>query len=1154
MTDGPLHIRSLPLNVPDPEVTGELVSVEGAPHYRIGAFDRMDPFFVSLVSASDHWMFISSTGGLSAGRRNADHAVFPYYTVDRIHDAAPHTGSRTVLRVGRDGTRHLWEPFFAPGIGLYRTSRALYKHVHGTSLLFEETNHDLGLVFRYRWAATERFGFERRSELENVGAGPVEVEVLDGVQNLLPSGIAEGFQNRFSVLGDAYKDAQLDAPTGLATYALSSVPGDSTEPGESLRATVCWSTLDAGAPRLLSSDQLQRFREGGEVTAEHRVLGRRGAYLVRHDVAMRPGARRVWSIVLDVDHGPSQVAALRAFLSDEPARGTALRDDVAEGGRRLERIVASADGLQHTADAMASVHHFANVLFNVMRGGTFESGYRIDTDDLLDFLRAFDRRVHARHAAAIRALGARVDLPELRAAAAAAGDRDLERLVVEYLPISFSRRHGDPSRPWNHFSIELRGADGARVLAYEGNWRDIFQNWEALCLSFPEFLDGVVARFLNTTTADGYNPYRISRDGYDWERPDPEEPWANLGYWGDHQLVYLVKLLERSRDHHPGALEAGLRDDRFVYADVPYDLRPYAELLEDPRRAIAYDEGRAAAIEARVAEVGFDGRYLPGPEGTPISTTLAEKLLVPFLAKVCSFVPEAGIWLNTQRPEWNDANNALAGYGASMVTVAYARRYASFCLELFDALGENDVEFTAEVAAWLTRTRDALADHEPLLAGGAIADRDRRRVMDALGTAAGDYRAGLYEAGLSGRRSAVSPATIRDLLLRALRFFDHSIRRTRREDGLYEAYTVLRIRRNEVGVGTLYPMLEGQVAVLSSGALAPAEALEVLGALRSSAMYREDQHSYMLYPRRELPGFREKNVVPADDVERSELLRRLIATGDRHVVERDVGGEVHFNPDFRNADDLRRTLGDLRGGDLDPLIEREGELVASIFESVFDHERFTGRSGTFYGYEGLGSIYWHMVGKLLLAVQECAVAAAESDPTHLPALAERYFDVRAGLGFQKDPDVYGAFPTDPYSHTPWNGGAKQPGMTGQVKEEILTRFGELGVRVEAGRIRFDPVLLRPEEFFATPETFAYVALDGSRHETSLAPGSLAFTLCQVPVIYRRSDTREIRVTLADGRARGIEGSTLPPEESAEVFRRTGRITEIEVSLEPGLEG
>ena len=40
----------------------------------------------------------------------------------------------------------------------------------------------------------------------------------------------------------------------------------------------------------------------------------------------------------------------------------------------------------------------------------------------------------------------------------------------------------------------------------------------------------------------------------------------------------------------------------------------------------------------------------------------------------------------------------------------------------------------------------------------------------------------------------------------------------------------------------------------------------------------------------------------------------------------------------------------------------------------------------------------------------------------------------------KTPEEYGAFPFDAYSHTPYNSGAKQPGMTGQVKEEIRENY------------------------------------------------------------------------------------------------------------------
>ncbi len=104
--------------------------------------------------------------------------------------------------------------------------------------------------------------------------------------------------------------------------------------------------------------------------------------------------------------------------------------------------------------------------------------------------------------------------------------------------------------------------------------------------------------------------------------------------------------------------------------------------------------------------------------------------------------------------------------------------------------------------------------------------------------------------------------------------------------------------------------------------------------------------------------------------------------------------------------------------------------------------------------------------------------AADADAATLPGLAAAYYDIRAGIGFNKSPDVYGAFPTDPYSHTPKGQGAKQPGMTGQVKEEILTRLGELGVRVVDGCITFDPILLRREELIVEPAHFAYVGLDG----------------------------------------------------------------------------
>jgi len=237
-----------------------------------------------------------------------------------------------------------------------------------------------------------------------------------------------------------------------------------------------------------------------------------------------------------------------------------------------------------------------------------------------------------------------------------------------------------------------------------------------------------------------------------------------------------------------------------------------------------------------------------------------------------------------------------------------------------------------------------------------------------------------------------------------------------------------------------------------------------------------------------------------------------------------------------------------------PLVEKERDLLLEIYERQFDHQSFTGRSGTFYGYEGLGSIYWHMVSKLLLVVCETYYRADETgaSPGILGRLAAHYYEIRAGIGLNKGPDVYGAFPTDPYSHTPGNRGAQQPGMTGQVKEDIIARWGELGIMVRQGAIRFHPILLRREEFLSEASEFVCLDVHGERNNICLEKGSLGFTYCQVPVIYHLSEESKMALHYRDNMVKQIPGLALDQELSARIFDRSGTFVRIEVWLSPGL--
>lgn len=131
-------------------VSGEFIELAGERFYAIHNTDKMAPFFISVISDSDHWLFVSSTGGLTAGRVSPETALFPYTIVDKIHDNAVHTGCKTILHVHKDGEHYEWEPFNMEHDGLYLINRHLYKNLLGNKLCFEEVNHDLQLVFRYR--------------------------------------------------------------------------------------------------------------------------------------------------------------------------------------------------------------------------------------------------------------------------------------------------------------------------------------------------------------------------------------------------------------------------------------------------------------------------------------------------------------------------------------------------------------------------------------------------------------------------------------------------------------------------------------------------------------------------------------------------------------------------------------------------------------------------------------------------------------------------------------------------------------------------------------------------------------------------------------------------------------------------------------------
>ncbi len=1123
---------------PGGEVTITMVEKDGEPWYRIANFDRMPPFLMTVVSAFDHWMYVSSTGGLTCGRRDPDGALFPYETDDRIHDAYATTGPVTALLVEKAGKTFLWKPL-SHDVRVYEVERNLYKNPFGNRLTFEEINKDLGLKFSYTWSTSQRFGFVKTAALRNIGAEDLQIKCLDGLRNLLPLGISRAQQSGQSTLLDAYKRAEKVSGLPAAIFSLSSQLTDRAEPSEALRASFAWSLGLDDPTVLLSKDQVDAFCVGDEIFEETSSRGKRNAFLLSASFEASAGTTHSWQTMADVDLGPVELERLLE-LYQSGIDPVSVDEDVEAGTLRLQQLVASADGFQASSNALATGRHYANTLFNIMRGGVFYDGYRFPKDDFLASVAARHAPLRPVFEALLADQDSRVPRDLVLDVARRSGADHLERLALEYLPLMFSRRHGDPSRPWNQFSIEVKGEDGEDRLSYQGNWRDIFQNWEALAISYPDYIESFIAKFVNASTADGYNPYRISKDGIDWEVLEPDEPWSNIGYWGDHQVNYLVPLLEFSRRYHPGRIECYLSRKIFVYANVPYRIKAYKALVRDPANTIEFDEAHARAIAARVDEIGTDGKLVVGSDSHIHQVNLLEKLLLPVLAKLGNFVPGGGIWMNTQRPEWNDANNALVGFGLSMVTLCYLRRYVALLADLLVSASEKSYRVSTEVFEYFAAQDALFADHADRLVSG-VDDEQRKVIMDALGAIAERHRARVYSS-FSGREIELDSSRIVAFLTRVLTLLDATIKQNKRPDGLYHAYNLIHFDGDRYRVERLGEMLEGQVAVLNSLSLDTAESLALLDSLRDSNMYRPDQQSYLLYPDKALPGFLEKNVIPERLIEKNVWLKAELASGSSSYVEQDARGRAHFRARFRNVRVLRAVL------DTDEQVDAEhAQALCDVYEAVFHHRAFTGRSGSMCKYEGLGCIYWHMVSKLLLATIDVITRTDRTGSELLDPLIRHFDETSAGLGLHKSPAEYGAFPTDPYSHTPSFIGVQQPGMTGQVKEDIIIRFREIGVTVRNGRLTFNPVMLRRSEFLSEPRLWE-CHLDGRHHSEQLEAGTLAFSLCAVPVIYRLADRSSICVVTSAGQKAAVEGRRLDQDWSEALFGRDGSIEKIIVDV------
>ncbi|MFI3325915.1 MAG: hypothetical protein R3Y35_07050 [Clostridia bacterium] len=1042
--------------------------------YKIRNSQTLNPFFIQVASASDIWIFMSSKGGLTAGRKNADNNLFPYETEDRLHHSYD-TGSKTFIKVNGK----IWQPF-ENGIAKYQITQNIYKSYYGNSVVMEEINHDLNISFSYKYESSEKYGFIKTSCLKTLGE-KVKAEVLDGLMNIMPYGVNPDLQANASTLVDAYKAAEM-VGDNLAVFSMTTQINDTPNPIEVLKANVAFNTLK-NSDVYLNTDIIESFKQSKTDKVEKQAFGKKSAYFVKYSTEIENELS--YSFVLDAGFDHGKIENLLNYVNKSDFSDICA--DIKKGTKEIIKIVASADGIQKTGDKVATAHHYLNTLYNVMRGGTFENGYDFDANDFIKNISA--KNIHALdNKALLSKIEKCTTIHQLKEACKS--DALMYRLALEYLPLSFSRRHGDPSRPWNKFNINLKDENGEKISNYEGNWRDIFQNWEALGLSFPCYYENMVAKFVNASTADGFNPYRINQFGIDWEKPEPENPFGGYGYWGDHQIIYLLRLLKGLNNHFPEKLNEMLSLDIFSYANVPYVITSYENILKDSKNTINFDFEKDEAIENLTTKLGTDAKLIQ--HGDDVYTVcLTEKLLVPMLSKLSNLLVGGGIWMNTQRPEWNDANNAIVGIGLSMVTVYHVKAYIEFMREIFKKQNCN-YEISTSIVKWFEETLISFKKFEDKYNG------NEKTLLDELGMSFSKYRTDVYKNAFN-TKTLINSKTILDYLTTVGHAIDYTIAKNSGE--IYSTYNLL---NQDFSVSQMNPMLEGQSAIIGSGSLGANEVSALLSSMKKD-LYSEKLRCHTLYPIVKTKPFVNKNNLNITEV-------------IPNITTKDVNGNIHFESEITTSEIINKRTKNLNN-DLKQALINE-------FENQFAHGKFTGRSQVMYKFEGIGCVYWHQNAKLALAVMETVQKARENGENAAKIYTD-YKNLMSGFIFRKTPSECGAIPVEPYSHTSFGGKSEQPGMTGQVKESVIMRRAELGISVKNGQIYFDNWFIPETEFDKNDEIY--------------------ITIYSVPTIYKKSNNDIIKVTFKNGEIKTFF-KTIDVKTSKSIFERNCAVEKIEIEV------
>ncbi|MFP4287055.1 MAG: cellobiose phosphorylase [Candidatus Izemoplasmataceae bacterium] len=618
------------------------------------------------------WAFyVNRAQGISGfGLQDKNHPIMVFTPANKAYETVGFDGFRTFIKTDKG----FYEPFKVD---------TPYPHqmiINPTSFTIEEENTDLGLRVKvvYFGLPNEKIaGLVRKVFIENISSQPLKIELLDGIAEILPSGIQnEAFKSVSNVLASWIDVNHLDE--GFAFYKLRASTGDSSEVKEVRDGNFYMGFSDNTLIKPII-DKFLVFRQNTSKSIPD--------YFIEHDLKT---------------------------ITQEPQIAA-------------NKIPCGFIPLEKTLNPRDTIELFAM------------SGHAKDIDLLKDIKRTFTNKdyVTQKELEAKQVIDALLDDVKTDTRYRLFNDyikqNYLDNMLRGGYPIKigdsiyhlYSRRHGDLERDYNFFSLAPEYYSQGN-----GNFRDICQNRRMDVFINKDVERFNIKQFYSLIQLDGYNP--LSINGINYKIKDSvnlnqlldkhftgdktnlinvlnatftpgsivnlverngvkiktsTEDYLNdiikhsqafiqatfgEGFWIDH-FTYLIDLVEAYEGIYPDKMESlFFDDDDYQYYDSPVSVKPRSEKI------VLNDQGKVRQYHSlRHFDEEKIKRLNMNPHGTNwakigdkiYTSNLFTKLFILVLNKQSNLDPLGyGIEMEAEKPGWNDAMNGVPGLLGSGVS------------------------------------------------------------------------------------------------------------------------------------------------------------------------------------------------------------------------------------------------------------------------------------------------------------------------------------------------------------------------------------------------------------------------------------------------------------------------------------------------------